>query len=151
MTAKTVEDPTDVVGDGALGVTPDAIEPPSEARNGLAPQTPPIPSESPTSADSGSATGRREVADDPKTSSTSGTPSRHSTRRYKKPNNVREFASQANTVATRILNGEIDLDTARAYSAVARTVAQAVTAQTVHARFLKATPDLNFEDMEETE
>lgn len=62
---------------------------------------------------------------------------------------MREFASQANEVANRILNGEIDLDTARAYSAVARTVAQAVTSEVVRARFLKAMPDLDFVQMSE--
>jgi len=75
--------------------------------------------------------------------------SRGSTRPFRQPRNVREFAAQANRVATSILNGEIDLDTARAYSAVARTVAQAVTAQTVHARFLKTKPDLDFPEEDE--
>lgn len=78
----------------------------------------------------------------------SGAPSKPSTPRFNQPKNVREFAAQANRVATAILNNEIDLDTARAYSAVARTVAQAVTAQTVHARFLKTAPDLDFPEEE---
>ena len=52
-------------------------------------------------------------------------------RRFKLPKDVHEFSGQANSVATMVLNGEIDLDTARAYSAIARTVAQAVTAETI--------------------
>lgn len=88
-------------------------------------------------------------ASEPPTSKTSGGPSRASTRQYRQPKNVREFAAQANLVATAILNGQIDLDTARAYSAVARTVAQAVTSEVVRARFLRAAPDLEFPDMSE--
>jgi hypothetical protein len=40
-----------------------------------------------------------------------------------------EFAAQANAVATLLLNGEIDVDTARTYSSVARTVAQAMSTE----------------------
>ncbi len=92
---------------------------------------------------------RNESGSESPISSPSDAPSRPSMRRYRQPKNVREFASQANAVASAILNGEIDLDTARAYSAVARTVAQAVTSEVVRARFLKAMPDLDFVDMSE--
>lgn len=90
-----------------------------------------------------------ELASESLTSRPSGTPSRPSTRRFRQPRNVREFAAQANIVATRILNSEIDLDTARAYSAVARTVAQAMTTEVVRSRFLRSQPDLEFPDMGE--
>lgn len=82
-------------------------------------------------------------------SNSSAAPSKPSTETYRLPRNVREFASQANRVGTAILNGQIDLDTARAYSAVARTVAQALTAETTHARFLKTAPDLTFVEEDE--
>jgi hypothetical protein len=53
-----------------------------------------------------------------------------------------EFAAQASDVATRVLNGTMDLDTARVYGAVARTVAQAMTTEVQRARFLREAPDL---------
>lgn len=56
---------------------------------------------------------------------------------------------QANLIATAVLNGKIDLETARTYSSIARTVAQAITAETTRARFLKAAPDLTFPDLED--
>lgn len=59
-----------------------------------------------------------------------------------------EFASQTNRVATMLLNGELDLDTARSYSALVRGVAQMMSINVTHARFLKMEPILNFEDLE---
>lgn len=103
----------------------------------------------PTSAVSGSVLGRSDPAAGSPILPPSGEPSVASTRPYRLPANVREFAAQANMVATDILNGKIDLETARAYSSVARTVAQAITAETTHARFLKTAPDLRFPDMED--
>jgi hypothetical protein len=44
-----------------------------------------------------------------------------------------------------LLNGEIDLETARAYSGLARTMAQTVTAELMRARFLQRQPDLTVE------
>ena len=52
------------------------------------------------------------------------------------------FASQANAVATAILNGTIDLDTAKAYASVARTVAQAMNTEVNRARLEQTLPDL---------
>jgi hypothetical protein len=49
-------------------------------------------------------------------------------------------------VATMLLNGEIDLDTARSYSGIARTVAQAAAQETMRARMLQGEPDLSFGD-----
>lgn len=85
------------------------------------------------------------AADRAQTSQNSGGRSSESIGRWREPKNVREFASQANRVATMLLNGEISIDTARAYSAVARTAAQAVTAETARARFMGTAPDLTFE------
>lgn len=55
-----------------------------------------------------------------------------------------EFASQANKVATMILNGEIDVDTGRLYSSIARTVAQALSTEVSRARYLQNEPNLTF-------
>jgi hypothetical protein len=57
-----------------------------------------------------------------------------------------DFAAQANKVATMILNGEIDLETAAAYSRVARTVAQAMSTEVSRARFLQRAPMLLLND-----
>lgn len=73
-------------------------------------------------------------------------PSDKPSARWKPPRNAREFAAQANRVATMILNGEIEEDTARTYSAVARTAAQMLTAEVQRARFLQAEPNLSLED-----
>ena len=83
------------------------------------------------------------------TSSLRGRLSRDSTTRYAKPKNVRGFAAQANDVATRVLNGEIDLDIARTYSSVARTIAQSMSIEVTRARFLKELPDLSLEPDDE--
>lgn len=45
-----------------------------------------------------------------------------------------------------VLNGEVDLDTARVYSGVARTMAQVLTAEVYRARFLGREPNLSLED-----
>lgn len=47
-----------------------------------------------------------------------------------------------------VLNGEIDLETARTYSALARTVAQTVSADVARSRILRQQPDLSFDDIE---
>ena len=52
------------------------------------------------------------------------------------------FAAQANQVATAILNGEVDLDVARTYASVARTVAQAMNTEVNRARLYETLPDL---------
>ena len=44
-----------------------------------------------------------------------------------------------------LLNGEIELDVARAYSGIARTIAQAVTSEITKARFLRQEPDLTLD------
>jgi hypothetical protein len=56
---------------------------------------------------------------------------------------VRAFAAQANAVATMVLNGEMDLESARVYSAVARTVAQSMSTEVTRSRFLQTEPDLD--------
>ncbi len=80
------------------------------------------------------------------TSNPLGEQSKPLKRSWKTPKNIKEFASQCNQVTTMILNEEMDLDRARTFSAVARTVAQAMTSETNKARFLKVLPDLEFEE-----
>jgi len=67
---------------------------------------------------------------------------------WKPPRDARAFAAQANQIATMILNGEIDLEVARTYSAVARTAAQMLTAEVQRARFLQIGPNLSLEEDE---
>lgn len=78
-----------------------------------------------------------------KTSKASAKQSQDSKTVYRKPRNAKEFAAQANDIATRILNGEIELETARVYASVARVVAQALSTSVTQARFLKEVPDLS--------
>jgi hypothetical protein len=80
----------------------------------------------------------------PKMYTNSDEPSNASKKPFRLPTNVKEFASQANLVATMILNNEIHIDQARAYSAVARTVAQAVNLEVQRSRFLRNEPNLEF-------
>lgn len=56
------------------------------------------------------------------------------------------FAAQANRVATMVLNGEIDLEVARTYSSMARTVAQAMSTEVSRARFVRTQPTLDLTD-----
>ena len=67
-------------------------------------------------------------------------------RQWRRPKDAAGFAAQANRVATMILNGELDLDTARTYSGVARTMAQVLSAEVYRARFLQQAPDLSLDD-----
>lgn len=69
-----------------------------------------------------------------------------STKHWSTPKNVKGLAAQANMAATMVLNGELNIDVARTYSAIIRTVAQAVTNETNKARFLREMPDLEFEE-----
>lgn len=68
-----------------------------------------------------------------------------SNKRYRKPRTIREFAAQANEIATLVLNGEIDLETARNYASLARVVSQTASIEVTRARFLKREPDLSLE------
>lgn len=48
-----------------------------------------------------------------------------------------------------VLRGEIDLETARTFGGLARTVAQAMSTEVTRSRFLAEAPDLNFDEEEE--
>ena len=69
-----------------------------------------------------------------------------STTRWVVPVDPMTFAYQANKVATAILNGEIDLDVARTYASVARTVAQAMNTEVNRARLEQSLPDLSMKE-----
>ena len=97
-------------------------------------------------ADAGSGAGKSGLGSGSRTSNASGAPSGGSTRRWRKPTSVKEFAAQANAVATLLLNGELDVEIARAYSGIARTVAAAISNETSRARFAKTAPDLSLGD-----
>ena len=79
----------------------------------------------------------------------SSMPSNDSKRRWRQAQTVMEFTSQVNAVANKVLNGEIDLDTARTFSALARVVASGVNAEVSRSRFLKAAPELCLADLED--
>jgi hypothetical protein len=98
---------------------------------------------------SGSTAGGSASVGASRTSNPSEPPSTPSMRQWRKPKDAAAFAAQANRVATMILNGEIDLDTARTYSGVARTMAQVLSAEVYRARFLQQAPDLNLDDDDE--
>jgi len=76
----------------------------------------------------------------------SGVPSNGLSKHWRKPRDAKTFAAQANEVATMILNGEINLDVARTYSGVARTMAQVLSAEVYRARFLQQEPNLSLEE-----
>jgi hypothetical protein len=78
-------------------------------------------------------------------STPSGKPSRPSNKRWRKPRNVREFAAQANEIATLLLNDEIDIEKARGYASLARVVTQAASVEVTRSRFLRTAPDLSLE------
>lgn len=98
---------------------------------------------------SGSTDGVNESAGVSRTSKPFEPPSTPSTRRWRRPKDAAAFAAQANRVATMILNGELDLDTARTYSGVARTMAQVLSAEVYRSRFLQQAPDLTLDDEED--
>lgn len=110
--------------------------------SGTTPATPPSTVSGPFvgSSEPGPTTGS------PSTSRNSGERSSGSTRRWRQPRNVREFAAQANAVATLVLNGEMGLEAARTYSSVARTVAQAMSTEVSRSRFLQSEPSLDLPD-----
>lgn len=54
-------------------------------------------------------------------------------------------------MATLVLRGEVDMDAGRLYASLARTVAQALSVEVTHARFLRMEPDLSLDDEPEPE
>lgn len=58
---------------------------------------------------------------------------------------MKELACQANEVTTMLLNGDIELERARAYSAMVRGVGQLIAAEIARARAGRREPDLRLE------
>lgn len=84
------------------------------------------------------------------TSSPSEEPIRSSKKRYRKPGDAKQLAAQASYIATQVLNGEIDLDTARIYATLARTAAQGLSIEMQLGRLNHKKPDLDLaQDWEE--
>lgn len=83
----------------------------------------------------------------PKDSANSGGRTSESSVHWREPRTAMEMAGQANLVATMILNRTIDLETARAYSAVVRVVAQAMSVEVARAKFTREEPDLSIPDL----
>lgn len=65
-----------------------------------------------------------------------------SNKRWSKPGNARALASQANEVATMLLNEEIPIEQARTFAALARVISQLTTAEVMRSRYLKQQPNL---------
>jgi hypothetical protein len=63
--------------------------------------------------------------------------------RFQSPNNVQQLASQAAFVGTLLLNGELEPEQARTYSALVRSVAQLISAEVARARIAKGAPNLS--------
>ena len=62
------------------------------------------------------------------------------------PRNVRQFAAQANAIATMLLNDQIDVMVAKTYAGIARVVTQAASIEVARSRFLKEEPDLSLDE-----
>lgn len=59
------------------------------------------------------------------------------------PTNAMELAKQANQIATKLLNNEIDTQTAQRYSALIRGISQLMSLEVSKARLEKTKIDLN--------
>ena len=147
--AKTAAEQLDQEDDDVIAAISEAIGPQQRVRPITIGRSRRTTRATPTSAESGSATTASGSAGTSQTSRNSDGPSHSSKTHWQKPKIVRGFAAQANDVATRVLNGEIDLEIARTYSSVARTIAQSMSIEVTRARFLKELPDLSLESDDE--
>lgn len=98
-----------------------------------------------TSTGSGPGDGANEPADPSRTSNGSGGHSPRSKRRWRQPRDAGDLATQASHVATMVLNGDIDPEVARLFTATARVAAQAMSTKVTRARFLGSEPDLTLD------
>ena len=64
---------------------------------------------------------------------------------WKQPKTVKDLASQAAAVCTKLLNGQLDLIQAQMYSSVLRSVAALVHASVMKAKMDEKPPDLGLE------
>jgi len=58
------------------------------------------------------------------------------------PTSVQELANQVNSVATKVLNGDIDMGKARTYATLTRVVAQLLAVEVMRSKCLRQPPDL---------
>ena len=70
-------------------------------------------------------------------------------KRWQKPKNIMDLASQINSVANLVLNDQIDHEKARVYSALIRGVAQACSIEANRHRFSGERPMITFSEEEE--
>lgn len=84
----------------------------------------------------------------PQTSTNSDEQSSGSNKPWRQPTNIKQLAAQANNIATKVLNGGIDLETAKLYVSLARVVAHATSLEVTRGRFLKEMPDLDLAEDE---
>jgi len=145
MTARSADDPPERVDFNARAATKHATERQKTASAGTTTPSSATTPATPTSTSDGAASGRSEPDGESPTSKTSDEPSKG----WTAPHSIKDFAKQVNLVATMVLNGEIDLDTARAYGQLARTVAQATSIEVTKARFAQQMPDLSLDVDEE--
>jgi hypothetical protein len=149
VTAKTARGRTSGAADSAPPATSGATELTRRDGRGTARRSRNTSAATTPAGVSGSTAGGNGSVGASQTSKPSEPPSTPSTRRWRRPKDAAAFAAQANSVATMILNGELDLDTARTYSGVARTMAQVLSAEVYRARFLQQAPDLSLEEDDE--
>jgi hypothetical protein len=83
-----------------------------------------------------------------RSSTRSATRPKNSKEHWKQPKTIMQFAQQVNAVCSRVLNGEIDMEVAKTYSAMARVVTQAANIEVARARLSKDLPELGLEDEE---
>lgn len=69
-------------------------------------------------------------------------PSSDSKPHWHKPTTIKEFAAQANEIATLVLNEAIDMEKAKTYAGLARIVVQSASIEVARSRFNKSEPDL---------
>lgn len=154
MTAQSAADPTGAAEPLAPDATWQGTEPPSAATNSAVlrrqQQTDELEQlrQAVRDAESGSTGGANGSDSSPLTSGSSGRPASDSNKRWPKPRHVRALAAQVNEVATMVLNGAIDVEKARLYANLTRTLAQTISAETTRARFAKEAPDLSLETEE---
>ena len=145
MTAPTaVDQPVPGAANAPAAISADTAQPSPVAADTTTPSSG-ITTGTPTSISDGPVDGDSGPDGGSPTSKPSAPPSTLSTRRWRSPRSAMEFAAQANAVATMVLNGDIDLDKARTYSAVARTVAQAMSTEVSRARFVQSEPSLSLD------
>lgn len=84
----------------------------------------------------------------PTNSPFSDEPLRGSNKRWRRQSSAKGLAAQMNAVGTMVLNGDLSIDVARVYAALARSTVQALSVQVTKSRFAREIPDIDLEDEE---